>query len=500
MGDISDKPMGAYVAAGTFPYPLKAPRAGGSVDWQASFRAALQTPEAVDLIKSLNDNRALIIQLLSAGVLDTMSIINAVDAYLPALFHLISSLNRQDPVRLSAPTVFEWKGEFSSGATSKFQEMVYDVVMMLHLKATMHYTHANSLLESDYVSNLPQAGQHYLSAASAMLYLAGDLLPKWVTKSNQTQKPPENDAQVCMGLALYYQAKAQSCAALKASLKDGGSGTPPLVLSKLCMAVASLCRDSVSNFQSASVQVEVEFVIYISYLRELFMSMSYYYHASAQMSKEESGIALALFAKARNMLREQKPANGKRFDPAYIGAGIPSAMTTKVKAEVKNMIELIRDSESKADKDNRMVYFKSIPADADLPPAPEGALVMQAKPYVPPSSDVVVMFSAPSMTATGLAAPSDDGKLASTSGDAVGAGVEVKAASTDSYAYNEGGAGAAAVPYGNASAPTLPPPYEAPPPYEDHSKYDSSSVTKIDRTDSDLARELQEKLNGGEDL
>jgi len=306
-----------------------------------------------------------------------------VDHHLPQLFKLMVSLNSQPPVRLETALIFTWQSEFDL-CHFTYQELVFELAMMLYTKAILQHKEANRLYRDNLTLNCGQAGQLYLSAAGILQYLGEVLLPKWITQTGPV-RPPAVSANFCLFLANYFELVAQSSAIVKMMSKPvaEGASRPFGLLGKLCQALvdrAIVALDQLSADRDISARMHkdrADIIEMVCYYREVGTALAVYYLGESYRIKNETGIALTYLHKAKNMFRDQNPPGGSRrnqptpYDPSH--PGIPhNLFTVEIGGILKNIDESIRQ----ADRDNRMVYFQIIPPEAELPPMPAGVQAM----------------------------------------------------------------------------------------------------------------------------
>ena len=260
----------------------------GGVDYEASFVSSSGSEEATALVKNLNITRKQMLVELSSPTNTGSMRLSCVDAYLPLIASLLNSLNMQPPVTIEKQFVFEWRGAFNSDPNlySQSSEMVFEVGMVLHTKAVLHYSLAYEMLQGDTVSNLQLAGQNLKTAAGIMKFLGQDLLPKWLAgPAGKCSRPPELSEEVCLAYAELFTASAQQMAFVKALTKVGGS--PPVILSKVGAGVVSLIT---GNYDPARLLPEVK--QHFSVMRELYKALVAKHQAEAHAAKDEKGIAI----------------------------------------------------------------------------------------------------------------------------------------------------------------------------------------------------------------
>jgi hypothetical protein len=142
-----------------------------------------------------------------------------------------------------------------------------------------------------------------------MEYLSKTLLPQWLFGVKGSLRPPEVSEVVSEAMAEIYNAEAQQMAIVKALMKDGG--TPPAVITKLCIAYIRTLDRGIDQF--ARLPAEARDIVdheLISFSREYIAGLLYFQHAESFRAKDETGIALAYYAEAK--VRKQVPTTNNR--------------------------------------------------------------------------------------------------------------------------------------------------------------------------------------------
>jgi len=261
----------------------------GSVDFQASFVSSSGSDEAKALIMNLNISRKQMLVELASGSNSSSMRLSCLDIYLPLITNLLNSLNMQPPVAIEKQFSFEWRGAFCAPeqmAYNQSNEMIFELGMVLHTKAVLHYNMAAEMLEGDVATNLQAAGQNLRIAAGIMRYLGTDLLPKWLAGAQgKGSRPPELCEEVCLAYAELFTASAQQMAFVKALVKVGGS--PAGILTKVGLGVVTLIT---GNYDPARLLPDVK--SHYSIMRELYKALVSKYQAVTYSDKDEKGTAI----------------------------------------------------------------------------------------------------------------------------------------------------------------------------------------------------------------
>jgi hypothetical protein len=331
------------------------------IDYQRIFHSSICSVVSHRLVTSLTNTRRSMAARLSAPGTSIQEKLDSVNEYIPHILKLFHSLKNQAPVRLDAGMMFEWKGSFSvNGAPCKFPEIIYEVAMTLHAKAVLHYNLGCYLLSLDLNSNLSSAGQHFLSAAGIMEYLASHLLPQWLSQL-QIVRPPETNATICRAMADLFQGEAQQLAVVKAMQKPGG--TSNAILTKLCVAVLRIFDQGMDALQIAN-GINTAIDAHIPYFnRTFYAALSYYYNAEFYRLKEEpepqTGIALGLFRESKSRIDDLGLIDKKTMTSILQNL---SARSPFIRDGVQYLLNNIMQNNAVAEKDNRLIFFQPVPA------------------------------------------------------------------------------------------------------------------------------------------
>ena len=169
--------------------------------------------------------------------------------------------------------------------------------------------------------------------------------------------------------------------------------TPGLLL-KLCIKVSECMSEALKEFVPSSEYSSdfkaSNFPIMIAFDRELFACLSLYFFALDSYSKEEVGTSIAFCRLALDKLNVQRgnydcfkpglpPINVKGFSHLILG--------------VENIKSVINSKLSAFDRENRLVFFQTIPTSPNLPTLPVGISVMEPISFDPPKYDNLIEFT-----------------------------------------------------------------------------------------------------------
>jgi hypothetical protein len=169
----------------------------------------------------------------------------------------------------------------------------------------LHFKDAERLLCDDSRAYAAQAGQQFLQAANALEYLSSVLLPRW--RDSSGLRPPAVRSSVCLFLAVYFEARAQCCAVVKALAKaEADIATPSYpILTKLACGIVDKCRyalDVLHGDADAAAKignVSSALLEQVCNVRETFSALAYYFQGEVYRSTENTGFAIAYLRRAK---------------------------------------------------------------------------------------------------------------------------------------------------------------------------------------------------------
>jgi len=371
-------------------------------DIHGCFINAIKDEESGNFIKNTAENRTIMTQELQSGS-PNVAKISAIDNYVPYAFKLMESLNNQQSVYLDKAMEFDWRGGFTTCIERvKYREVIYDIIMALHSKAILHHRLAAEIVLSD-INNVGQSSQHLRIAAGIMEFINQSLLPRWVSARLRENLPPECMSPVCMAFLHYFNAMAQMMAIIKADQKPGG--TPPTIMTKLCLAVVTEFDTSIDILvrQTANVvKLDIPHLcVHFGALRELSKALAFKFYAESLLPLAERGVgpAIWLCVNAQESLRYQGGGgltllgSTTPYDPERPGLPRDKGLNVHL-AGVSALSAAIAAIEENARRENDFIYHVVIPSGlADKPELPEAKLLMTPTPYIPPEIGSIVEFN-----------------------------------------------------------------------------------------------------------
>lgn len=383
-------------------YSFPSPHIKESVDFTSSFHSSSSSESAQLLVSLLTQYREqfrfTLINYSKIG-----DILTAIDVYLPVLWQLLDSLDRQDPVRVDVPLRFVWKGSISILPEYHcYNQVIFELIMTIHSKGILLANFAREMIISD-SSSVNTAAKFLREASSIMNFLSTNLIPRWQVVIDQLLKPPECSAEYCKFLSDYFAASSHQLVVAKAL--QGTSQLPSKLMTSLCLNVVRSMEYSIDFYTNHCpydhARTDSQIGIHIAIQREFFYALVYYYQADDYFTKTETGISIALAAVAQTKLNE-KTNKERTFNPATPGLPRLANQDGTLRAACVSLTEKIQALRHKAETDNRMIYFKAIPRDmSDLPELPQPtSLSLPTAPYEQPPTEVVLFTFDPTRQKT----------------------------------------------------------------------------------------------------
>ena len=182
-----------------------------SFDFEQCFYCSIGDESVNEFVKDLSRLREKMAVSLSSSALNASSLLADIDAYVPLLWQLLDSLDRQDPVKVETPLRFLWKGSVIRGFpkldSTVYTDVIFDLIMSLHTKGLVTANLAAEIAQSD-PSAINTSAKYLREAAAIMKYLAATLIPRWHTKLNYRHLPTETNSVYCEYLSEFFTASS----------------------------------------------------------------------------------------------------------------------------------------------------------------------------------------------------------------------------------------------------------------------------------------------------
>jgi hypothetical protein len=264
---------------------------------------------------------------LSSSSSTILSKLNAIEPYIPLIYRLYDSIASQPAVQINQSINYEWESSFSyPNGKMKRSEIIFDIISCLSLKSSLHYRYGMQLLsQSNALDNINNVAKQCNLAASIMKYLATDLIPNWKSLKDDCNKSksniyrhPESYECVCRGFMSYFQASTQACCVYKAISKGD---TPMNLLAKLCIAVVMHIDKSIKEFSSNEYNHDLlpsDLFNNLKFIKYFYLSLTRYYQSEDYYEKGEIGKSLGCLNDSSNFLNNNN--NNNDCIPQLIGS------------------------------------------------------------------------------------------------------------------------------------------------------------------------------------
>jgi hypothetical protein len=279
-------------------YPFAPPLIKDPVDFKACFHSSVGTEQSYHFITLLTESRDKF-RLALCNYSPLNQTLQLLDEYLPLLWQLLDSLDRQPPVRLDSGLRFTWKGSISIlPEYFSYNQVIFELILALHSKGTLLSNLAREMVNSD-PGSVNSAAKFLREASSVMNFLSINLIPRWNVVLESSLKPPECSSEYAKFLSDYFLACSHQLVVGKAL-----QGPPPSskLMTALCLNVVRSLEFSIDFLTRHCVseigRTDSRLAIHIAIQREFFYSLVYSYQADEFYSKTETGIAIALAAVA----------------------------------------------------------------------------------------------------------------------------------------------------------------------------------------------------------
>lgn len=333
----------------------------------------------------------------------------------------------------------------------KSEALMFELVLSI---AAYALSEANIGCDFCMDGDFPQSSRNFSRTAGIFQHLGEDILPSWMAKSQQhaqmeKEALAETRVGVCVAFTSLFTAMAQQMAVATILVKPG---VPNYALvGKLCLGVAEDLESFVSTLRSKSPvhmsRLDPNFLTLITFQINVQRALSLYFLARSLWTNGEYGVAIAALSEATIAMRTRSSPAGRGL-PEIESKGMLQTLVPEIGDFRQHMASLLKSWE----KDNSLVYFDKVPPSVPANKALKGIQLKKLEAFKLEAGDPLPL--------------GDDGSSGFGSGGNGGKG--------DSGSSDGGG----------------PPP----PSYDAVMMSDTANLGR-ERSDSDLAKELYEKLN-----
>jgi len=351
--------------------------------------------------------------------------------------------------------------------------------------------------------NFAASSRGFKQASGVMEFLAEDQLPKWIARGSNVEDkdlPSEVTVGVCEAFKVLFLAIAQQMAVATVLVKPG---TPNWgLLAKLCLGVAEQLELFTSNMRSkASNQmpkIDPNFFTLVTFQVNIQRGLSLYFQSrNIWDSNSGYGLAICLLNEASSYLQTRDSPTSRGLPD--VG---PKSVLRALSSDVTDMRGHMRLLLKSWEKDNSLVYFDKVPQSI-----PEGEKlksgIMMMKPEHYELKEVEpVPLSLPGANSSPPPPNSGAGQTEQEMSDEEFARQLQNKLNTDSSHIPKSSPKSASNVMSSPPKPSVSamsgPPRPVPSIMSSPPK-PKTSLASSDKSDEDLARELQAKLNRGDD-
>eukprot|EP00804_Cyclotella_cryptica_P030820 CCRYP_015072-RA/>CCRYP_015072-RA protein AED:0.27 eAED:0.27 QI:0/0.83/0.85/1/0.66/0.71/7/1178/423 len=305
------------------------------------------------------------------------SISKSLEDYIPLINQILISCSFQpQAARLDKPLLFSWISGVECSKTKKLKYFESEALMFELVLSLSTYALCESNLGCDLCvsGDFAQALKKFAKATGVFQCLGDDLLPGWMAKSKQhAEMEKESLAETRVGvsaaLTSLHMAMSQQMAIAAILVKRV---VPNYALvGKLCLGVAVELESFVSTMRSkASVhmaRLEPSFLTLVTFSINVQRALSLYFLSRHLWNSSEFGVAISALSEATVAMRTRSSPTGRGL-PEIEEKG-PLQVLSREVADFRLHMECLLTS---WEKDNSLVYFDkvppSVPSDKALKP------------------------------------------------------------------------------------------------------------------------------------
>lgn len=226
-------------------------------------------PEARQLLLLATRNRERLVESLSieGNPVDPRNAIAAVESYLPSVWKIQESLEYSSSARieLNQKLEFTWTSVLNTkNKTWTNDVFVYEVCMILVIRALAHYAYAKNLTIQASTVDADQAKTYIVDAskqlrigAGLLQFVAKQMLPRWLGKPEDS--PPEVSIPLISCLSQLFLCTAQRLTVINAKLKQ----TSHRIIAQLLLGLSTKYDSLYESLQDVSKKTRANLVQFI---------------------------------------------------------------------------------------------------------------------------------------------------------------------------------------------------------------------------------------------
>mmetsp|Transcript_2083 Transcript_2083/g.3821 ORF Transcript_2083/g.3821 Transcript_2083/m.3821 type:complete len:464 (-) Transcript_2083:176-1567(-) len=339
------------------------------LSFEESFKSCASPHGNTLTVMRLTDSRRQAIKKnMADGKLNHAALSKALTEYIPSINQILLSCKFQPEVaRLDKRLLFSWSSGIENIKTKTnkphhfdSEALMFELVLSL---ATFAISESNVGCDSCIEGDFPAASRQFARTAGIFHTLGDDILPNWMANSKQharmeNESLAETRVGVCVAFAMLYTAMAQQMAVATVLVKPG---VPNYALvGKLCAGVAEDLDGFVGVLRSKSPvhmsRMDPSFLTLITFSINVQRAISLYFLARSLWTACEYGVAIAALSEATVAMRTRSSPTGRGL-PEIEPSGPLQSLVGEMNGFRMHMGALLNSWE----KDNSLVYFDKVP-------------------------------------------------------------------------------------------------------------------------------------------
>ncbi|KDR76216.1 hypothetical protein GALMADRAFT_247478 [Galerina marginata CBS 339.88] len=210
---------------------------------------------------------------------------------------------------------------------------------------------------------IKRAAAYYQQAAGTLSFLHSSVLPKLLYSPDEEDIPLDLSNDFIKGLELLMLAQAQECSWQLAKLNQYRNS----LIAKIAAGTSSFYRSVVTTFRKSSPPVKTilpsDWLPHIEAKEHHFMAVAEYRESMVEYEASRYGVELGRLGKAQN---EAQTA---------CEIGRRGKIASTVLQDAQSLLETLKKSEARAQRDNDLIYHQDVPAPSALTAIQETKLV-----------------------------------------------------------------------------------------------------------------------------
>ncbi|KAF9563243.1 BRO1-domain-containing protein [Agrocybe pediades] len=246
------------------------------------------------------------------------------------------------------------------------QNLVFERASLLFNLAAL-YSQLGGAQDRSTAEGIKRAASYYQHAAGTLSYLQASVLPKLTFSPDEEQLPYDLSIEFVKGLEWLMLAQAQECSWQVAKLNQLKNSH----IAKISAAAVSMYHASSAAFRESSTAKSMlpsDWLAHIEAKEHHFSAVAEYRESLVEYEARRYGVELGRLAKAQSEAK-------KAYDNARRGKVTPTVVQ-----DAQSLLETVKSSEARAQRDNDLIYHQDVPAPSALPAIQEFKVVSSLVP------------------------------------------------------------------------------------------------------------------------